>query len=414
MDLAADEFRVDKQSRCRYDGIGSFYGKDEFMKLRTIFTIAGVLLMAGIGLATNSAACKPAPATIVPAVIQLRSVAIDRAKGELRFPINVSRPDYMLEFLLCGGTGKGYESAFSTTAKGQDIHAGLLLLGLHRGIPPRRIDGKEIPPQGPGLELLLEWTGKDKTVHRMNVLELLTIKGGTAPKHWVFVGSEIARRGGYSADGEGGLISVSNLPSAVIDLPVLSSRGIFGLKTKKIPKDATSMRMVIRPLKKAAQCPYARATLDVFANGALAIDGKSITMAKLEEWAIQFTNRFPKAMVEIRTSAKALACLPLLAELELKLGGVFDAEKIILPPAGPILPRTKPEVGSQLAQFKAKFAAPEDEVHPPAEQARVEIDEIDRQLKELERVKTLWAGYRKALDTMGKSAPAPKQPEAGK
>ncbi len=390
------------------------------MRSYRTFTIAGLLAIVGITLATNPAACKPAPAKNRPAVIQLRGVAIDRAKGEIRFPVAVSQPDYLLEFLLCGGTGKDYESAFSTTAKGQDIHAGLLLLGLRRGIPARRIDGKEIPPQGPQLDVLLEWTAKDKSIRRMNVLELLTVKGGTAPKHWIFVGSEVARRGGYAADGEGGLISVCNIPSAVIDLPVLSSRAmdgrIFGLETKKFPKDATSMRMVIRPIKDAAKCPYARATLDVFANGALAIDGQPIAMASLEAWALKFTNRYPKAMVEIRSSAKALACLSLLAELELKLGGVFDAEKRTMPPAGPILPRVKLEVASRLAQFKAKFATPEDELYPPAEQVKLEIAEIDRQLAELERVKALWTAYRASLDTMAKSVPAApaETPEATK
>ncbi len=385
------------------------------MRPRTRLTLVGVLAMAGILLATNPTCPKPAtpkPATskLAAGVIQLRGVEIDRTRREIRFAVQASQPDYLLEYLLCRGAAKSYESAFITNVRGQDVHAGLLLLGLRRGIPARRIEGKEIPPQGPELDVLLEWVAKDKSVQRINVLTLLTVKGGTAPKHWVFVGSEIAQRGGYAADSDGGLISVCNLPSAVVDLPVTSSRAmdgrIFGLATAKFPKDATAMRMVIRPRKEAAKCPYARATLDVFANGALAIDGQPIVMAKLEAWAMKFTDRYPKAMVEIRASAKALACVPLLAELELKLGGVFDAERSTFPPQGPVLPRTAPEVASCLAQFKAKFAAPEDELHPPASQAKVEIAEIDRQLRELERLRVLWSAYRASLEAIAQPEPA--------
>lgn len=385
------------------------------MQIRTAHTLMALLALAGLGLAGTSASPKPSAPAVKAGVIQLRGVEIDRTKREIRFAVQVSQPEYLLEYFLCAGTGKGYESAFTTAARGQDIHAGLLLLGLQRGIPARRIDGKEIPPQGPELDLFLEWVAKDKSVHRINVLTLLNVKGGTPPKHWVFVGSDISPRGGYAADGEGGLISVCNISAAVIDLPVTSSRTmegrVFGLNVAKFPKDASAMRMVIQPRKEAAKCPYARATLDVCANGAMTIDGQPIVMAKLEAWALKFTNRYPKAMVEIRTSAKALACIPLLAELELKLGGVFDAERTTFPPRGPILPRTPAEMASRMAQFKAKFATPEDELYPPADQARGEIAEIDRQLRELDRVRALWKAYRASLDAMAKAAPAPaKQP----
>ncbi|MBT3279291.1 MAG: hypothetical protein HN909_08695 [Phycisphaerales bacterium] len=346
-------------------------------------------------------------------VIQLRGVEIDRTKGEIRFDVQSANPDYLLEFLLCQGAEKGYESGFTTKTLGQDIHAGLLVLGLHRGIYARRMDGEDIPPKGCELDVLLEWVAKDKSVKRMNVLDALKVDAKVRPTYWVFVGSEISPRGGYAADQNGSLISVSNLPTAVIDLPVVSSRSMearmFSLDGKKLPAGVKTMRMVIRPRKNAAKSPYARATLDIAADGGLRIDGKAISFNELEKWAAKFTDRFPGALVEIRTHSRAMACLMPLAALEMKLGGVFDTEQIILPPDGPIFGRTVRELSSRLSAFAAKYANPEEEFDPPANQARVELAEIDRQLRELERVKALWIQYRAKLEAMAKAAPKAKK-----
>ncbi|QDV34127.1 YdjY domain-containing protein [Tautonia plasticadhaerens] len=139
----------------------------------------------------------------------------------------VVKRDGFLEHLLCLRNTKEHEAILATDASPRLIHAGLILTGVEPGHPVR-YQPEFTPPEGPAIAITVEWAeGGEarKADARSWVQEEET--GTPLEIRWVFAGSfEIDRPGLerplYAADG-GDLITVSNFPEAILDLPIAST-----------------------------------------------------------------------------------------------------------------------------------------------------------------------------------------------
>ena len=339
-------------------------------------------------------------------VIRFPHLVIDRKARELRLEATVAKPEYMLEFLLCTAGGKEYESLMSTTAKPWQVHAGLLMLGLHPGKPGGYAGDTYIPPRGAGVKIVLKWkdkkTGQPKTAAAIDWLKL-SGKGAkkVKPKEWVFVGSEVMPDGSYWADSTGEIIAVANLASAVIDVPMESTKALehreFVVDAKAVPPAGTKVQIVISPCRGAANAPHARSLLDIDLLGRMIIDGKKIEMTALRQWAGDYMKKHNEGMVVIRSAAKALCCYGPLAAMELKLGGVFDMEFVTIELASPLLPRTPQQAKAALDDWKDRFANPQDQLSDPGKEIQATLREIHRRRAELKRFDALLVGYDKSL-----------------
>ncbi len=179
---------------------------------------------------------------------------------------------YGLECLLCRQHTKEHESVLSTDADGKMIHAALLACGAEPGSPVKYVEHKDrtevIPPSGPVIKVSVQYRSGGKTVTRP-AQELVQNQKTKKPLEyeWVFAGSTVypnpddpSKKPVYAANVEGNLISIYNLPSAMLDLPVNSpnrdpSEREYQPYTEHIPPLDSRVYLFLEPAPKAAKPP---------------------------------------------------------------------------------------------------------------------------------------------------------------
>lgn len=364
--------------------------------------------MLTVAAATMVLALVPRPAGAGQQPAQLGLVRVDPVRREVSFDAEVCLREGILEFLLCGWNTKTHESILHSKAKPSHIHAALLLLGLHPGKPARWSgqdpDARFLPPAGPGLRITLNWKDKDgkaRSADAMSWLRAGDRKGIHVPSRWVFVGSEVLPDNRYWAEVDGEVISVTNFPSAVIDIPVQSSnvdaqRDLYAA-TAAIPPKGTQVTVTVAPLAGAQNCPDARSMLEIDARGEMRIDGEPIEPDKLTAWAEKFIAKHDRGMVVIRAAGEALVHDVEAARGQLRLGGVreFDYQRLALPDGA--LPRTGEQVRRAMETWRRKFDRPQDYIEEPAVEAQRQRDRIDLRLKETARNVELLKAYAEQL-----------------
>ncbi len=174
----------------------------------------------------------------------------------------VCNRDAPLELLLCQGFTKRHEAILNTTVDPKDpraaarvdarlVHAALVAAGMAPGSPvqfvdPATGDEKYKPATGAKVRVSVHYrrAGKLHTHPAQEwVRELKTKK--PMSQHWVFAGSQLytdpddPKRPPYYTANSGDVISLSNFPTAMLDLPVMSSQDNatlgFATITDKIP-----------------------------------------------------------------------------------------------------------------------------------------------------------------------------------
>ena len=350
-------------------------------------------------------------------VVRLDHLRIDLVKRQIVLDTEVCLRSGPLELLVCKAGTKEYESILSTEALGAHLHAGLLALGLTPGLPAEWTgtddDARLLPPRGPELAITLKWkdaAGRTRQAEAGTWLKQAR-PNAELPKRWVFIGSSILPDNRYWADVDGDVISVANFASAVIDVPFESTKENaaleFAAEEQAIPPLGTAVEVVISPLPDADRSPYARAIVDIDANGRMQTGGRSLDAAELTRWAEQFASRHVKGRVILRADARALVDDVQKAMSALRRGAVRDIEVERLRPAGAVLPRSPEQVRRELAAWAEKFRSPEEYIVPPAEDAAATIEQIEQELRQVEAQKAMLVQYRDALRAMLKgSAPA--------
>ncbi len=183
-----------------------------------------------------------------------KSIWFDAAERRLIIRARVCMRDGYLEHLLCKERTKEHEAVLSTDAAPRLIHAGLILAVGEPGHPVRYQPATELPA-GPAVSIGVEYEegGKTKTVDaRMWVKDEKT--GKTLAENWVFGGSTLFKDQDtgqmvYAADG-GDLFTVTNFPSAILDVPFASTNDdsgrLFMANTKLIPPMNTYVTLVLK------------------------------------------------------------------------------------------------------------------------------------------------------------------------
>jgi len=238
------------------------------------------------------------------------------------------------------------------------------------------------------------------------------------PVEWVFVGSAVLPGGTYLADAEGGIISVANFASAVLDVPIVSSDRnellAFAARSEAIPPVGTAVEVIIAPAAGAESAPHARATVDLDRFGQAWADGETRDGEQLAAWAARLLAGHARARVELRVAGEALVWDVELAARALRTGGVRDIVELRLPPEAPPLPRTEEQARHGLAMWRDRLAHPQEYVHNPAGRAEALLERIDRRATELEVLRRLWLQYaddlRRALNRRAETHPAEDQP----
>jgi hypothetical protein len=165
---------------------------------------------------------------------------------------------YGLECLLCKEHTKEYESILATPANAQVIHAGLMACGAEPG-SPARFEAAMTSPTGPVIKITLEYE-QDGRLREVPAQQWVMNGGKKAAMtdDWVFAGSLLwpnpegeNKPRIYAATTDGAYICVTNVPTAMLDLPIRSANNpddrIFIPYTKNIPPIGTKVSVIFEP-----------------------------------------------------------------------------------------------------------------------------------------------------------------------
>lgn len=168
----------------------------------------------------------------------------------------VCKAGYPLEFFATY-SNRSYEAVVAVNVKPSIVHAGLLAVGAKPG-RPAQFQPKFVPPTGTEVAIEVRW--KDKQGHVKSSPAQDWIRNIKTKKaldcNWVFAGSsfitdETTGQKYYQAD-SGELICVLSLPSAMLDLPILSYGAIesrmFEAFEEHLPPPGTPITILLKPI----------------------------------------------------------------------------------------------------------------------------------------------------------------------
>jgi hypothetical protein len=182
-------------------------------------------------------------------------VWIDKKNKEVILIGSVCRANYPLEFFATY-PDRGYESVVVIYTKPSVVHTALLALGAEPG-KPVQYDPKYIPPSGTEVAIDVAWldqNGKRQKARAQDWIRDIKTKK-QLDVNWVFAGSlfwedKSTGEKSYLAD-RGDFISVLNLPTALLDVPIESASAIesrlFEGFTERLPAPGTPVTLILKP-----------------------------------------------------------------------------------------------------------------------------------------------------------------------
>ncbi|MBM4067706.1 MAG: hypothetical protein FJ271_01990 [Planctomycetes bacterium] len=167
-----------------------------------------------------------------------------------------------LEQLLTRKRTKEHEAVLAADVDARLIHAALTLARAEPGKPVQFVP-KFVPPSGSTIKVSLEYVDP-QTKKTVKVPANKWIRNLKSKKHletdWVFAGSVLiddpldkTKKPFYAAN-DGDIICLSNFDTAMLDLPVSSSREnndlVFEADTDRIPPVETPVQVILEPIAK--------------------------------------------------------------------------------------------------------------------------------------------------------------------
>ena len=350
---------------------------------------------------------------------------VDVKARTITIEAEVVRREGLLELVLCQWDTKDYESLLRTKADPSGLHAALLLMGLTPGKPARSIYQSDtetslfLPPRGAQVALSYRWTDKKGVAHEAAGADWLELAGTAKdkpamPKAWVFVGSDLTSDGQYFADTDGNMISLSNFPSSVVDVPFESSAQNVSLdyqcRTKAIPELGTKVSLVLKVLKGGETADHARVIIEIDRMGRYSLDGKELPVADMREWAMAYLDKHKKGEVTLRVDGRAMAYDIARAKQELRMGGVFDAEQVLLEPPQEAMPRTARQAQLSLEFWARRFEHTDEFIREPTADAQAMLKHIQQEIDALDDVKAMWLDYQRQFERAFKKYQASTRP----
>jgi len=163
-----------------------------------------------------------------------------------------------LEQLLTRKRTKEHEAILAADIDAADLHKALLLTGAEPGKPVQFVP-KFMPPSGAPIKISLEYEDKGKKTRRPASEWVRNRKTQKDLEHdWVFAGSRLfpdpednTKKPFYGAN-DGDVICVSNFDTALLDLPVDSSKDnddlSYEANTERIPELETPVLIILEPV----------------------------------------------------------------------------------------------------------------------------------------------------------------------
>ena len=163
-----------------------------------------------------------------------------------------------LEQLLTRAGQKEHEAPLTADLDAKDIHTALLLAGAEPGSPVKFVP-KLTPPTGTVIKVTLEYQEKGKAVRRPAQDWIRDIKTKKQLDHdWVFAGSRLffdptdPKAPPIYLANDGDIICVANFDTALLDLPIDSSKDngqlAFEAQTDRIPELGTPVTIILEPV----------------------------------------------------------------------------------------------------------------------------------------------------------------------
>ena len=170
-----------------------------------------------------------------------------------------------VEYLVCGPTGKQYESIIVIDASAKDIYEALSKLGVKPGTPPGYDDEKdeETPPTGTTFLLSVEWE-EDKKVKKARAEELIInvkTKKPMQPVAWIYSGSRVIPD--LDSDDEDAMIPQAFMANDIValnqtdgsalfqnPLPESVEENLYKKNDDLLPKLGTSIKLIIEVNRK--------------------------------------------------------------------------------------------------------------------------------------------------------------------
>jgi hypothetical protein len=242
--------------------MGVPYYRRPFMSLRV--AVAPIVALC-LAFAAASRADEQAAPDGKSKVGKLPHVTFDVKARQVRVEAEALDVDAPLEFFCVLNNTAEHEAVVRSPAKPSHIHTALLAIGLKPGRPVTYSEAlrKWSPPQGPPLQVIVEWDdagGKRQSVPAYRLMRDVKSKKTMPALTWVFVGSRQMEDGTYAADTTGYIISVVNFDLTLIDIPELASNANEALEWQRNPDLApprgTKLTLLIEPAgNKAAAAP---------------------------------------------------------------------------------------------------------------------------------------------------------------
>ncbi len=168
---------------------------------------------------------------------------------------SVCKADYPLEFFATY-PDRGYESVVVVYTKPSIVHAALLALGAKPG-KPVQYEPTFTPPSGTEVAISVCWKDKDGKRQKARAQDWVRDIKTKKPLDvtWVFAGSVLwedkdTGDKSYLAD-RGDFISVLNLPTALLDVPIKSASAIesrlFEGFVERLPAQGTPVTLILKP-----------------------------------------------------------------------------------------------------------------------------------------------------------------------
>jgi hypothetical protein len=166
-----------------------------------------------------------------------------------------------LEQLLTRKDTKEHEAILAADVDARDIHKALLLARANPGSPVK-FDPRFVPASGQTIKVYLEYESKGKMVRVPAQQWIRDIRTKKPMTHdWVFAGSREIKdplngKPIYLAN-DGDIICVSNFETALLDLPIKSSKDTeslgFEALTENIPPVGTKVAVILEPVPEKKQ-----------------------------------------------------------------------------------------------------------------------------------------------------------------
>jgi hypothetical protein len=162
-----------------------------------------------------------------------------------------------LEMLLTRKGKKEHEAILAADVDARKIHEALLLTGIKEGKPARWVPKFQVP-SGPAVKISLRYTekGKTKIVSARSWVRIIA-SGKELDQDWVFAGSQLItnpldKNNTIYMANEGDLATLCNFDSALLDLPIESSKNDmergYEAWTERIPEAGTKVTVILEPV----------------------------------------------------------------------------------------------------------------------------------------------------------------------